>query len=128
MMRKTRAGSAAHADRPFLRRRLRAARRRLADLQNLFERTVLLAPYLGYDAPTNRPHSGGWANADVPRFLALMALRRSASTAATRLPVLAFAVPPNSEKILTATYSYRLMRNFATRGYRRDLAAATAAR
>jgi alpha-beta hydrolase superfamily lysophospholipase len=31
-------------------------------IQNLFARTVLLAPYLGYDAPTNRPGSGGWAS------------------------------------------------------------------
>ena len=38
-------------------------------IQNLFARTVLLAPYLGYDAPTNRPDSGGWASADIPRFL-----------------------------------------------------------
>src|SRR6516164_10852087 len=35
-----------------------------------FARTVLLAPYLGYDAPTNRRDSGGWASADVPRVLA----------------------------------------------------------
>ena len=40
-------------------------------IQNLFARTVLLAPYLGYDAPTNRPNSGGWASADIPRILAL---------------------------------------------------------
>ncbi len=53
-------------------------------IQNLFVRTVLLAPYLGYDAPTNRPNSGGWASADIPRFLALMVLRGSASTAARR--------------------------------------------
>jgi pimeloyl-ACP methyl ester carboxylesterase len=40
--------------------------------------------------------------------------------------VLAFAVPPNSEKILTATYSDRLMRNFANHpDFRADLAAAT---
>ncbi len=38
-------------------------------IQDLFVRTVLVAPYLGYDAPTNKPHSGGWANADIPRFL-----------------------------------------------------------
>ena len=44
-------------------------------IQNLFERTVLLAPYLGYDAPTTRPNSGGWANADIPRIIGLMALR-----------------------------------------------------
>ena len=29
-------------------------------IQNLFERTVLLAPYLGYDAPSTRRDSGGW--------------------------------------------------------------------
>jgi alpha-beta hydrolase superfamily lysophospholipase len=39
-------------------------------IKDQFARTVLLAPYLGYDAPTNRPHSGGWASADLPRFLA----------------------------------------------------------
>jgi pimeloyl-ACP methyl ester carboxylesterase len=41
------------------------------------------------------------------------------------LPVLAFAVPPNSEKILVPAYSNRLMRNFATRGYKVDFAATT---
>ncbi len=45
-------------------------------IQNLFARTVLLAPYLGYNAPTNRPNSGGWANADIPRFIGLAALRK----------------------------------------------------
>ena len=40
-------------------------------IKDLFARTVLLAPYLGYDAPTNRPNSGGWASADIPRFFAL---------------------------------------------------------
>jgi pimeloyl-ACP methyl ester carboxylesterase len=30
-------------------------------------------------------------------------------------------VPPNSEELLVPTYSDRLMRNFATRGYRIDL-------
>jgi pimeloyl-ACP methyl ester carboxylesterase len=84
---------------------------------------VLLAPYLGYDAPTNRPDSGGWARADIPRFLALSALRRLGIDCCEALPTLAFAVPPNYEQILVSTYSYRLMRNFATRGYRNDFAA-----
>ena len=40
--------------------------------------------------------------------------------------MLAFAVAPHSEKILAATYSDRLMRNFANhRDFRADLAAAT---
>ena len=93
-------------------------------IQNLFSRTVLLAPYLGYDAPTNRPNSGGWASPDLPRIIALRVLREIGITCCDSLPVLAFAVPPDSEKFLTATYSARLLRNFATSGYRSDLAAA----
>jgi pimeloyl-ACP methyl ester carboxylesterase len=94
-------------------------------VQDLFVRTVLVAPYLGYDAPTNKPHSGGWANADIPRILALTALRKLGIDCCAQLPVLAFAVPPNSERILVPAYSDRLMRNFATRGYRLDLPAVT---
>lgn len=95
-------------------------------IQKLFDRTVLLAPYLGYDAPTTRPNSGGWANADIPRIIGLMALRGVGITCCEALPVLAFAVPPNSEKNLVATYSDRLMRNFAVnRDFRNDLASAT---
>jgi pimeloyl-ACP methyl ester carboxylesterase len=42
------------------------------------------------------------------------------------LPVVAFAVPPNSEKILVQAYSERLRRNFgANRNFRSDIAAAT---
>ena len=90
-----------------------------------FARIIMLAPYLGYDALTNRPQSGGWASADVPRFLAIGLLRRIGIDCCEALPTLAFAVPPDSEKILASTYSYRLMRNFATRGYKADLAAVT---
>lgn len=92
-------------------------------IKDLFARTVMLSPYLGYDAPTNRPHSGGWASPDIPRFLGLRALERLGFDCCGALQTLAFAVPPNSETILAPTYSYRLMRNFATRGYRSDLAA-----
>ena len=90
-----------------------------------FARAVLLAPYLGYDAPTNRPDSGGWASPDIPRLLALRALRGLGIDCCEALPTLAFAVPPNSKEILASTYSYRLMSNFATRGYKADFAAAT---
>lgn len=95
-------------------------------IQNLFERFVLLAPYLGYDAPSTRPDSGGWAKADIPRILGLVALRELGIACCEALPVLALAVPPNSEKTLVGTYTDRLMRNFAVRGgdFRRDLATA----
>jgi len=95
-------------------------------IQHLFERAVLLAPYLGYDAPSTRPSSGGWAKADIPRIIGLEVLRAVGISCCEALPVLALAVPPNSEKNLVGTYSDRLMRNFAvSRDYRRDLAAAT---
>jgi pimeloyl-ACP methyl ester carboxylesterase len=54
-----------------------------------------------------------------------MALQRLGIDCCEQLPALAFAVPSNSEKILASTYSFRLMRNFATRGYKADFAAAT---
>jgi pimeloyl-ACP methyl ester carboxylesterase len=86
---------------------------------------VLLAPYLGYDAPSTRSASGGWASADIPRFIALSILRGAGMPWAESLPTLAFAVPPNSAKGLNANYSYRLMRNFAASGdFRQDLARA----
>ncbi|WP_167771133.1 alpha/beta hydrolase [Bradyrhizobium niftali] len=94
-------------------------------MQDMFVRTVLLAPYLGHDAPTNRPHAGGWAIVDVPRLLGLTALRKLGIDCCSQLPVLALAVPATSAKYLVSTYSDRLMRNFATRGYRVDLPATT---
>ena len=95
-------------------------------IQNLFERFVMLAPYLGYDAPSTRPDSGGWARADIPRIIGLLALRELGITCCESLQVMALAVPPNSEKTLVSTYTDRLMRNFAVRDdFRRDLAAAT---
>jgi pimeloyl-ACP methyl ester carboxylesterase len=94
-------------------------------IKDLFARTVLLAPYLGYDAPTNRPNSGGWASADIPRLLGLLALRKIGIECCDALPALAFAVPKDSANILVPAYSARLMRNFATRDYRGDLAGTT---
>ena len=94
-------------------------------IQNLFVRTVLLAPYLGYDAPSSRQNAGGWASPDVPRFIGLSVLRRLGIVCCESLPTVAFAVAPNTASILASTYSYRLMRNFASsRNYRDDLAAA----
>jgi alpha-beta hydrolase superfamily lysophospholipase len=96
-----------------------------SQIQTLFARTVLLAPYLGYDARSTRPDAGGWANADIPRLLGLQMLRGLGVDWAESLPTVAFAVAPNSAKILNPNYSNRLLRNFAaSRDFRQDLAAA----
>jgi alpha-beta hydrolase superfamily lysophospholipase len=95
-------------------------------IQGLFARTVLLAPYLGYKAPSNRPDSGGWVSADLPRIIGLVTLRAIGISCCDSLPVLAFAVPPNSANNLVQTYTDRLMRNFANHpDFRGDFAAAT---
>jgi alpha-beta hydrolase superfamily lysophospholipase len=80
----------------------------------LFDRFVLLAPYLGYFAPTNRPSEGKgrWADADVPRIVALAALRRLGVDWGQSLPVIAFANAPSAYKNVTSRYSYRLLTNF----------------
>jgi alpha-beta hydrolase superfamily lysophospholipase len=96
-----------------------------SNIQNLFARTVLLAPYLGPRAPTNRPNSGGWANPDIPRILALMVLHRLGIECCDALPTLAYAVPPNSAQRQVPAYSERLRSNFGVHfDYRTDLAAA----
>ena len=79
----------------------------------LFDRFVLLAPYLGYSAPTNRPSEGPgrWADADIPRILALMFLRRLGVDWGQSLPVIAFANAPAARNV-TSRYSYRLLTNF----------------
>ena len=87
---------------------------------------MLLAPYLGYDAPSSRSDDGHWASPDIPRFLALSLLRQLGLLWAESLPTIAFAVPPNSVRLQTASYSYRLMLNFGPgRDFRQNLAAAT---
>ena len=88
-----------------------------------FERAIMIAPALGYDAPTSRANSG-WAQADVPRFIALTLLGKLGFHGADALPILAFAVPPDSKMMLTDHYSYRLMRSFYSRDFRQDVMAA----
>ena len=47
-------------------------------LGDAFDRFVLLAPYLGYSAPTNRPAEGPgrWASPDTPRIVATVDARK----------------------------------------------------
>ena len=96
-----------------------------SSIQNLFTRTVLLSPYLGTKATASRENAGGWASPNVPRIIALGLLHAAGIACCEQLPVIAFAVPPNTTRILTSEYSFRLLSNFgAHRDYRVDLDAA----
>ena len=98
-------------------------------LAKLFGRFVLLAPYLGYAAPTNRPSEGAslWALADVPRIIAISLLRRVGIAWTQSLPVIAFAVAPEAHQYVTPRYSYRLLANFgAPDDWKQAFAAASA--
>ncbi len=90
---------------------LRIAGSKLGDA---FERFVLLAPYLGYSAPTNRPAEGPglWAQPDLPRIIATLALERLGIDWPQSLPALAFATAPEAKMFVTSQYSFRLMGNY----------------
>jgi pimeloyl-ACP methyl ester carboxylesterase len=93
----------------------------------LFDRYVLVAPYLGPFAPTSRAQRGGarWAEPSIPRIVALAALGRMGISCCESLPVLAFALPEEAVLRATTRYSYRLMVNFASHwDFRSDLHAA----
>jgi alpha-beta hydrolase superfamily lysophospholipase len=85
-----------------------------------FERTVLLSPMLGIDAPTVKPNAGGWAAPYVPRIIGLLLINRIGIHAFDYLPVLSFAILPEQAKILTRDYSFRLLRGFGTQNYAED--------
>lgn len=79
-----------------------------------FDRFVLLAPYLGPFAPSTRQSKDAarWAEADVPRIIALSVLQRAGIRMGEALPVIAFALAPGAEKFVTTQYSYRLLADF----------------
>ncbi len=79
---------------------------------DLFDGYILLAPYLGYKAPTTRPSSGGWARPYTGRIIALAILDRLGIHSFDGLPIVAFARRPDAREPVP-TYSFRLALNFA---------------
>ena len=96
-----------------------------SDRQALFDRYVLLAPFLHQDAPTARPEAGDWVAVGIPRIIGLTILNRFGLTQLNSLPVQAFALGAEARRFLTPTYSYALATNFRPHDdYRADIAAA----
>ena len=91
----------------------------------LFDNYLLLAPFLSQDASTYRPASGGWVAVGMPRILGLVALNRIGISSFNDLPVIAFALRPEAQKLLTPRYSFALAMSFRPHNdYRADIAAA----
>jgi alpha-beta hydrolase superfamily lysophospholipase len=81
--------------------------------QALFDRYVLLSPYLRYDAPTARPGNGNWVSIGIPRVIVLQLLNSWGITALNHLAVTKFALNDAAKSFLTPSYSYTLATNFA---------------
>ena len=85
-----------------------------------FDRYILLSPYLKYNAPSLRgrddpvpgtPRVQAWTAVSTGRIIGLTILNALGVHQWDRLPVVSFAVPANVSTV-TATYSWRLARNF----------------
>lgn len=82
-----------------------------------------MAPYLGHDAPTVRPDSGGWVQVSTRRYLSLSLLNAMGIRALNRIPVLFFNRPKEFDDALQAqSYSIRLNESLSPRPYQQTLA------
>ena len=94
----------------------------------LFDRYLLLSPALAYQGPIVRPKpvqptaASSFAVPYVPRLIGLGLANAVGVHAFDSLPVLAFAVPEDS-KVLTRTYSLRLLNNLMPADYARSIVA-----
>jgi pimeloyl-ACP methyl ester carboxylesterase len=74
----------------------------------LFNSYLAISPYIGQDAPTNKPNSGGWAGVAVPRIIALSLLARAGLPWFEDLPVVHFATDAKPSNTRTPVYTFRL--------------------
>ncbi|MGH8528914.1 MAG: alpha/beta hydrolase [Nevskiales bacterium] len=80
---------------------------------------LLLAPYLGHDAPMVKRNAGGWAQADIPRIVGLSILNGFGITRFNGARVLRFNLPEKYHSgYETLTYSFRLMKGMHPDNYK----------
>jgi alpha-beta hydrolase superfamily lysophospholipase len=80
--------------------------------QSLFGSYLLLSPFLGENAPNQRPGSGGWVSVGIPRVIGLAALNALGIRAFNSLPVASFALNEQARAFLTPEYDFNLAMNF----------------
>lgn len=87
------------------------------------DKAIMIAPYLGHDAPTVKPQSGGWVTVGIKRWVGLSMLNSIGIKKYNEKPVLFFNRPKAYEDSLqNKSYSYRMAVNFAPKNYEKDIA------
>jgi non-heme chloroperoxidase len=85
---------------------------------------LLLAPFLGHDAPTTRRDSGGWANPRIHRLVALSILNAMGVEAFNGVVVIEFRMPEEyRDGTETLEYTFRLNTGYSPRDFESDLTA-----
>jgi len=74
--------------------------------QKLFDRYLLLAPFIGDQAPTQRPRNGGWTEVGLPRIFAIMLLNALGFRLANAMTVVRFALSDEARASLTPQYDF----------------------
>lgn len=86
------------------------------------DKAIMLAPYLGYKAPTVKPNSGGWVTVAYKRIIGLSMLNNLNITGLNDLPVLFFNRPEKfNDKLQVPSYSFRMTLNFTPKNYKKDI-------
>lgn len=86
------------------------------------DKAIMLAPYLGHDAITSKPNSGGWVTIALRRIIGLTMLNNIGINWLDGLPVLFFNRPENIDDELQApSYSFRMMTDFAPNNYKDNI-------
>jgi len=90
----------------------------------LFDDYIAVSPFIAADSPTTRPGNvGGWANAAVPRIVALSILDRLGLPWFQGLPAVRFATDAKAGDSRTPVYSFRLQVGMhLTRDWRDEIA------
>ncbi|MBI2768912.1 MAG: alpha/beta fold hydrolase [Burkholderiales bacterium] len=90
--------------------------------QALFDRYLLLAPFLHHNAAINKPGNSGWVSVGLPRAVALTLLNTAGIATFNHLPVVNFGLDGAAREFLTPSYDFTLGTNFRPHDdYQRDI-------
>lgn len=86
------------------------------------DEAILLAPYLGHDAPAVKPKSGGWVSVAMKRIIGLSMLNNAGIKKFNSLPVLFFNRPEHiKDQLQVPSYSFNMTINFNPKNYKTEI-------